>query len=951
MPTINVTGKSPPYKASDRREAEFWNSNYDSKRNHTWQSAQYENRQRDAAAKVQEKAANASAARGFKTMEAYVKLKQTANLAAIKEEEKARLASAKKSFNTAEAYAATIQRDNIARVKTEERATLDSAKKGFHAFESYCAQQMRRNNQDQKQKQAGESKLSRLEATNDRQRFTYNEQQRKKADREKQSDEKKLSQLELSNDRQRFAYNERNRKRADAEAKRTAVEAGRAAARRDPETYVQSGLSHIGSRGAHAAASGDKWSTFRANRKLNLAAKRTQAEMRGATGARREALQQRLSKINEAQAQVSGAGDLELLGGEMMSGPLGWAAATAGAAYKAAKFVWDVPSKIAGFSQGLEDKARPYRDLKYASADMGRANNFRGQDLLDKFYTRGAVPGWMKELGLTPQEAMSAAASTGLPYARADDARNTVEDLARANRDPGLAGLGMGRLGQSLNLGRTLGVQFDDPTTGTQRAQLLGPEQGNRMANPGYLKMLSDATAKGTLMGLDRSQTLGNIEGLFRQASSAGATRVNGGEIADSYLSMASSGAAGARTGESQATLASGTSSAIDGLGKGGNAGVGMVINERVGQMGGLPKTREALAKFYGISNEQLKAFESTPVGKAEVQNMLGARSQYEFGEFSKPLLQSYQTEFQGMVSNSGIAHALGSNTDISVGNLLNIPTDVATQHRVGAAEQAARYNTNDAKSDLRFFMGRGWSRKHALGILGNLEQESSGLAHGRPGDNGTSDGLAQWHDPTRRALFQKIEGVDIQHSTRQQQLDFVDWELNHNYAGAGKALRAAPEDERASAAVVRAKYEQPANADGQEDTLRGDRASRLDRETADVADNDTSREDAAKSRNGAIQTAVGEQNNEANNGIMGGETGGALVSLTGAAVSSADALTKLTGVVDDVVRYVRGALSGGGGHGDSSAAHSAGGAVTHPSYAAPRVPLASPRDIPRQGY
>ncbi|WP_227063425.1 phage tail tip lysozyme [Acinetobacter pittii] len=111
----------------------------------------------------------------------------------------------------------------------------------------------------------------------------------------------------------------------------------------------------------------------------------------------------------------------------------------------------------------------------------------------------------------------------------------------------------------------------------------------------------------------------------------------------------------------------------------------------------------------------------------------------------------------------------------------------------------------------LKFFTskdGGNWSPEQAAGIVANLEAES-GFKHKAIGDSGKAFGIGQWH-PDRQAKFKQKFGKDIRHSSYQEQLAFVNWELYNNESYAGKKLRQTTTANQAGAIVSRY-YERPA--------------------------------------------------------------------------------------------------------------------------------------------
>lgn len=109
----------------------------------------------------------------------------------------------------------------------------------------------------------------------------------------------------------------------------------------------------------------------------------------------------------------------------------------------------------------------------------------------------------------------------------------------------------------------------------------------------------------------------------------------------------------------------------------------------------------------------------------------------------------------------------------------------------------------------VNFFIGQGWSPQAAAGIVGNLYGES-GLNPAAIGDGGKAYGVAQWH-PDRQANFARVFGRSIIGSSVDQQLQFVNWELNNTEKRAGSLLRKASSIEEATKTFMTA-FERPAN-------------------------------------------------------------------------------------------------------------------------------------------
>lgn len=119
------------------------------------------------------------------------------------------------------------------------------------------------------------------------------------------------------------------------------------------------------------------------------------------------------------------------------------------------------------------------------------------------------------------------------------------------------------------------------------------------------------------------------------------------------------------------------------------------------------------------------------------------------------------------------------------------------------------------AQKAMDFFMSRGYTKEQAAGIVGNLKVESSNFSTVAVGDKdrkeGPSIGIAQW-DPKRQADFKRIFKKDIKEASFEEQLAFIDWELNNTEAAAGQKLRGAKSAEEA-ALMIDAFYERSAGS------------------------------------------------------------------------------------------------------------------------------------------
>ena len=87
-----------------------------------------------------------------------------------------------------------------------------------------------------------------------------------------------------------------------------------------------------------------------------------------------------------------------------------------------------------------------------------------------------------------------------------------------------------------------------------------------------------------------------------------------------------------------------------------------------------------------------------------------------------------------------------------------------------------------------RYLIKQGYSPSQASGIAGNIYVES-GYKTGALGDGGTSYGLCQWHNARWERLVKFCEEKDLDSSSVEGQLIYLDWELKTREKKARKEL------------------------------------------------------------------------------------------------------------------------------------------------------------------
>lgn len=93
------------------------------------------------------------------------------------------------------------------------------------------------------------------------------------------------------------------------------------------------------------------------------------------------------------------------------------------------------------------------------------------------------------------------------------------------------------------------------------------------------------------------------------------------------------------------------------------------------------------------------------------------------------------------------------------------------TQRQISVSEMG------NAERVIDFFTKKGYTKEQAAGIAANIQHESN-FKTDAVGDSGKAYGLAQWH-PNRQEKFKQIFGKDIRQSSFEEQLEYINWELN----------------------------------------------------------------------------------------------------------------------------------------------------------------------------
>jgi len=202
-------------------------------------------------------------------------------------------------------------------------------------------------------------------------------------------------------------------------------------------------------------------------------------------------------------------------------------------------------------------------------------------------------------------------------------------------------------------------------------------------------------------------------------------------------------------------------------------------------------KYRKDIEDFEGIRNEQLVS----GLGKKnkKEKETKGATKGFSVGSLLKGGLKAGLAV--GGLLLVGKAFAKMSEFDIKdaipdITKIFKEPEKPEDGVSTGGIGEFKTSGTPQALQAFDFFIKQGWTPEQAAGIVGNLQAESGKELNIKAvGDNGKAFGIAQWH-PERQELFKKKFGKDIRESTFEEQLQFVQHELQTTEKPAAEKIK-----------------------------------------------------------------------------------------------------------------------------------------------------------------
>jgi hypothetical protein len=216
-----------------------------------------------------------------------------------------------------------------------------------------------------------------------------------------------------------------------------------------------------------------------------------------------------------------------------------------------------------------------------------------------------------------------------------------------------------------------------------------------------------------------------------------------------------------------------------------GSAGMGALVAQIIGPE--FPGLAAVAGATLGMGAGMLfdDSIAASMIGHA-LFSLLNEDSSGEIKKYSPAAIAAGTAGATGATGAAGSTGATGASAKPSIGmSSSGMQTVAAT-----AAELKGVSESGDAMKAIAFFVGNGWSKDQAAGIVGNLLVESTTrLQTDIKGDGGKAYGIAQWH-PDRQNEFKRVYGKPIQESSFVEQLAFIQYELTHTHKSAGEHLK-----------------------------------------------------------------------------------------------------------------------------------------------------------------
>jgi hypothetical protein len=481
--------------------------------------------------------------------------------------------------------------------------------------------------------------------------------------------------------------------------------------------------------------------------------------------------------------------------------PLGLAAEVGAAAFF-------LPEEISGLANAEFGKSKQAIDFIRSTSRMGNVGGFAGADLRREFGYGGsgvggnfdAIPGWMKQYGVTPDDAVASVQRFGIAPTTMGQAVGIAGRLAELPFRPDLSGLSAGELQSGAATQARYGRITPDAEGIVKFAQQIEP-----------------IFARATQMGVDQSALFRSINTYFvGNAARGGSADIPSiGKFLTGFSNVPGGG-----TGEFGLSMAAGVGGAGSLIGR---APLQTILSSSVtSTFKNEGDIKNWLNKVEPGFYDRLKSNPAESVRLDAVVKSIQQGDLYNANTLLGQILTGPDKEhpsapgaITAMMSTLPTAGLSPAGALIATGNATGMGTlGVASQQ--AQTQQNAVISSSGGKGSAlasRLMKDLGLTASGAAALVGNLMQESGLDPNSRNSSSGAS-GYANWLGP-RKVAFEAFKRAHPELSPDEANTQFLEQEIKQGqYSGVLDALRDPNSTLQQQVLAVRKKYEAPGEAE-----------------------------------------------------------------------------------------------------------------------------------------
>jgi hypothetical protein len=480
-----------------------------------------------------------------------------------------------------------------------------------------------------------------------------------------------------------------------------------------------------------------------------------------------------------ALAGVEGLMANSFMGAAELGGPIGLGAY---AAMKAGQAIWNAPWTMATKATGILNDAGPYWDYRKSMAAMGRAGGFNGIGAAGSWLPdKGDVPGWMRRLGMSAGDASGLIGSYGIIPRSGLEAQHAIGSIAGANLSGSLSGLGNDYLAGRGNFTSSMANPYMMTGAGSNESNL-----------DRYLRKLQGITTIAVSQGMDRSQSIQNVEGLLRMTAAAGGYVGSGAGTINLASKMMQGGSMADRMGISASNMVQGSINAAAGFSLGsGDSYRQMVMGSYLASHGHAKAFLNDKALISIVGKTRFNELNSTDSGRqliAQLKSAAASGSDMAVSDALSPILKGNISGEETIWNGSAFGGMQGYYANVAHDQFFGVDRTTGASYRANMGKMSVSEMDEGKSLTNRLMKDLGLTRAQAHGIVGNWMQESrlSPLADNKQG----GFGIGQWQNGRLRDLqsFAAAHGMDWR--DKEVQIQFAEHELKTNYAPTLAALK-----------------------------------------------------------------------------------------------------------------------------------------------------------------